>query len=169
MPWLIWATYNPFPKISEDKMENRSKHATVLKFMRPRVLNLILYLVFRYFRKWKTRDHVKFYAIACLGSWYILNSFHSCWKWFCKMTLNRKSAAAYFLWSSKFKGISSKIFLVNFLSGKLVLSCSVWIKYPYASTSKFKYEFSESIPSSIVTLSSSQLFSNVYLFIHLIF
>ena len=43
--------------------------------MRPRVLDLILYLVFRYFGKWKTRDRVEFYAAAGLGSWYILTAF----------------------------------------------------------------------------------------------
>ena len=26
MPWLIWATYNPFSKISENKMGNRSEN-----------------------------------------------------------------------------------------------------------------------------------------------
>ena len=47
--WLIWATYSPFPKISENKMENRSESTW------PRVFHLILYRVFRYFRKWKAR------------------------------------------------------------------------------------------------------------------
>ena len=35
-------------------MENKSKNT------RPRVLHLILYRVFRYFRKWKTRSRTKF-------------------------------------------------------------------------------------------------------------
>ena len=57
--WLIWETYNSFPKISKNKTKNRSKNT------RPRVLHLILYSVFRYFRKWKTRRRTKFYASAC--------------------------------------------------------------------------------------------------------
>ena len=45
IPWLIWATYT-----------------------RSRVLQLILYRVCRYFRKWKTCGRMKFYAAASLGS-----------------------------------------------------------------------------------------------------
>ena len=52
VPWLIWTTYNPFSKISENKMGNRSeillyilhfkisenaKHATAQNFTWPRI------------------------------------------------------------------------------------------------------------------------------------
>ena len=48
--WLIWATYNSFPKTSENKTH---------------VLHLILYPVCRYFKKWKTRGRMKFDTATC--------------------------------------------------------------------------------------------------------
>ena len=43
VPRLIWATNNPFPKILENKIENRSENTQA------RVLHPILYLVFQNF------------------------------------------------------------------------------------------------------------------------
>ena len=66
VPRLIWATNNPFPKILENKMENRSENTQA------RVLHPTLYLVFQNFRKCKTRPreilpgHVLSGRIICL-------------------------------------------------------------------------------------------------------
>ena len=66
--------------------------------MPPRVLHVILYLVLRYFRKWKTRGREFRFRIHCDFFFFIptRNDFR-------KMTLNHNSVAEYFLWSTKCK------------------------------------------------------------------
>ena len=44
--WLIWATYSPFPKISENKMENSSENTWPRKSLRGRVFSILFCIAF---------------------------------------------------------------------------------------------------------------------------
>ena len=46
VPWLIWTTYNSFPKISENKTENRSKNTRPRKILCGRVFYILFCIVF---------------------------------------------------------------------------------------------------------------------------
>ena len=46
--WLIWATYNSFPKISENKMENSLKNTRPRKILRCRVIYTLFCFLFSY-------------------------------------------------------------------------------------------------------------------------
>ena len=46
LPWLIWAIYNSFPKISENKMKNRSKNTRLRKTLRGRMFYILFCIVF---------------------------------------------------------------------------------------------------------------------------
>ena len=132
LPWLIWAAYNPFLKYQKKWWNLGQETRGRIKFNWPFVLHLVLYLVFWYFRKCKTRDRVKFYAAAGLGSWYIVIFSISV-----RNDLNRKSAAAYFHLSlqynyfqttwlrTKFQWLFPLKASLKFLSDKLILSCSI--------------------------------------------
>ena len=61
MSCLIWATYNPFPKKLEYKMENTSESRWPLKILECRnVFYPILYLIFQSFRKSKNAEASNF-------------------------------------------------------------------------------------------------------------
>ena len=44
--WLIWATYNPFPKISENKTENSSETTQPRKISRGCVFYILFYIIY---------------------------------------------------------------------------------------------------------------------------
>ena len=46
IPWLTWATYNSFPKISENKMKNRSKNTGPRKILCGCVFYILFCIVF---------------------------------------------------------------------------------------------------------------------------
>ena len=98
LPWLIWATYNAFPKISENKRENRSKITWPSKILCHRVFYMLFCILFC-----DILGNEK-HAAASLGSGYIVTFFFIPTRNdFRKMTLNHNSVAEYFLWSTKCK------------------------------------------------------------------
>ena len=117
LPWLIWATCNPFPKTAQKNP------------MWLRVLNTILYLIFQTFRKRKARVITLFNAlfnkhvIICGHVIYLLKSKLIVFK----LIVDRKHKLWWFTFTSCFpRLISDQLYLIHLLFYLLFIYC--WLK-----------------------------------------
>ena len=113
----------------------------------------------------KNRRPREFYTIGSLGSSYC-EFLHYYQKWFCRMTLNRKSAATSFLWSSKHNRfqttwIRTKIQWFNPLKIPWIFLATSW--YSHAQWEDVKYFCVLTSAWSNGSTQLSPLNSNIYL------